>query len=66
MMALTVKLKALAFRERYRAVAGLYAHQVKGSVTVHIAAPAELVWDLAVPPSTPGGTSSSPPRTEPT
>ena len=23
-----------------------YAHRVKGSVTVHIAAPAELVWDL--------------------
>ena len=26
--------------------AGPYAHLVKGSVTVHIAAPAELVWDL--------------------
>ncbi len=35
-----------AFRERYRAAVGAYAHQVKGSVTVHIAAPAELVWDL--------------------
>ena len=27
-------------------MAGAYAHQVKGSVTVHIAAPARLIWDL--------------------